>query len=110
MSHCAYAHISPVRELLKASTVERAADICAIRVYVAPVAFDKNDKPSEEGTSKRSFCSECSSMLWNYHDEWPDVRLLPFVAPEHRTVGLDLCSSIPDTLSLHVYDRIAESR
>lgn len=44
------------------------------RVYVAALEFDENDKPTKMGTSKRSFCTECSSMLWNYHDEFPDVR------------------------------------
>jgi hypothetical protein len=44
------------------------------RVYIAPLTFDKDDKPAEMGTSKRSFCTECSSMLWNYHDEYPQVR------------------------------------
>lgn len=48
------------------------------RVYVAAVEFDENDKPTKMGNSKRSFCTECSSMLWNYHDEWPDVRLSLF--------------------------------
>lgn len=43
------------------------------RVYIAPVKFDKEDNPSEMGTSKRSFCTECSAMLWNYHDEYPKV-------------------------------------
>lgn len=43
------------------------------RVYIAPLKFDKDDKPSEMGTSKRSFCTECSTMLWNYHDEYPQV-------------------------------------
>jgi hypothetical protein len=49
----------------------RAADLC--RVYVAAVEFDKDDKVQKAGNCKRSFCSECSSMLWNYHDEYPDV-------------------------------------
>lgn len=43
-------------------------------MYIAPLSFDKDDKPDKMGTSKRSFCTECSSMLWNYHDEFPDVR------------------------------------
>lgn len=43
------------------------------RVYVAAVEFDKNDKVKKAGNCKRSFCTECSSMLWNYHDEYPDV-------------------------------------
>ncbi|EAL19231.1 hypothetical protein CNBH3300 [Cryptococcus deneoformans B-3501A] len=54
-----------------------------IRVYVAALDFDENDKPTKMGTSKRSFCTECSSMLWNYHDEWPDVRPSSF----HIVIG-----------------------
>ncbi|WWD19529.1 hypothetical protein CI109_103990 [Kwoniella shandongensis] len=50
-----------------------------IKVYIAALAYDKDDKPTEEGTSKRSFCTECSSMLWNYHDEWPDW-IYPFAS------------------------------
>lgn len=46
------------------------------RVYIAPLTFDSDDKPAEMGTSKRSFCTECSSMLWNFHDEWPEVSSL----------------------------------
>lgn len=42
--------------------------------------FDKHDKVKKAGNSKRSFCTECSSMLWNYHDEYPDVS---------RRTGLD---------------------
>lgn len=45
------------------------------RVYIAPVKFHPDDSVAETGTSKRSFCTECSAMLWNYHDEWPQVRL-----------------------------------
>jgi hypothetical protein len=45
------------------------------RVYIAAVEFDQDDKPAKMGTSKRSFCTECSAMLWNYHDEYPDVSL-----------------------------------
>jgi hypothetical protein len=51
----------------------------SIRVYIAALEFDKDDKPSKEGTSKRSFCSNCSSMLWNYHDEYPDW-IYPFAS------------------------------
>ena len=56
-------------------------------MYIAAVKFDQNDEPSEMGTSKRSFCTECSSMLWNYHDEWPQVcairnqSLMPSTTP-----------------------------
>jgi hypothetical protein len=44
-----------------------------LRVYVAALSYDDADKPTKMGTSKRSFCTNCSSMLWNYHDEYPDV-------------------------------------
>ena len=37
--------------------------------------FDKDDNCTEQSESKRSFCSECSSMLWNYHDEWPHASV-----------------------------------
>ena len=47
--------------------------LIARRVYNAVLKFDKNDKPTKTGTSERSFCTECSSMLWNYHPEYPDV-------------------------------------
>ncbi|KAL7418366.1 hypothetical protein Q5752_006824 [Cryptotrichosporon argae] len=50
-----------------------------IKVYIAPVEFDHDDKPKKMGNSKRSFCTECSSMLWNYHDEWPDW-IYPFAS------------------------------
>ncbi|CAD6573945.1 MAG: hypothetical protein TREMPRED_000969 [Tremellales sp. Tagirdzhanova-0007] len=50
-----------------------------IKVYIAPLSFDKNDKPNKMGTSKRSFCTECSSMLWNYHDEYPEW-IYPFAS------------------------------
>ncbi|EIW72257.1 hypothetical protein TREMEDRAFT_20116, partial [Tremella mesenterica DSM 1558] len=43
------------------------------RVYKACMEFDKDDNCIESSTSKRSFCEECSSMLWNYHDDWPHV-------------------------------------
>jgi hypothetical protein len=42
-------------------------------MYIAATKFDADDNVAEMGTSKRSFCTECSSMLWNYHDEWPEV-------------------------------------
>ncbi|RXK37785.1 hypothetical protein M231_04941 [Tremella mesenterica] len=42
-----------------------------IKVYKACMEFDKDDNCIESSTSKRSFCEECSSMLWNYHDDWP---------------------------------------
>ncbi|GFZ48594.1 hypothetical protein JCM24511_06342, partial [Saitozyma sp. JCM 24511] len=50
-----------------------------IKVYIAAVEFDKHDKVKKAGNSKRSFCTECSSMLWNYHDEYPDW-IYPFAS------------------------------
>ncbi len=47
--------------------------LCDARIYIAPLTYDHDDKPLKMGTSKRTFCTECSSMLWNYHDEYPDV-------------------------------------
>ena len=52
------------------------------RVYIAPLTFDKDDKPAEMGTSKRSFCTECSAMLWNYHDEYPQVSRPTYLKAE----------------------------
>ncbi|WRT70337.1 uncharacterized protein IL334_007335 [Kwoniella shivajii] len=43
-----------------------------IKQYTAVKSFDENDKPKEMCNSQRNFCSECSSMLWLYDDEWPD--------------------------------------
>ncbi|KAK1922019.1 Mss4-like protein [Papiliotrema laurentii] len=50
-----------------------------IKVYQGALEFDANDKPTKPGNSKRSFCSNCSSMLWNYHDEWPEW-IYPFAS------------------------------
>ncbi|ORY26707.1 DUF636 domain protein [Naematelia encephala] len=50
-----------------------------IKVYIAAVSFNDDDTPKKIGNSKRSFCTECSSMLWNYHDEWPDW-IYPFAS------------------------------
>lgn len=36
------------------------------------MSFDANDTPTQMCNSQRSFCGECSSMLWNYDDEWPN--------------------------------------
>ncbi|WVO12514.1 hypothetical protein L204_100114 [Cryptococcus depauperatus] len=67
-----------------------------IKVYIAPLEFDENDKPTKMGTSKRSFCTECSSMLWNYHDEWPNW-IYPFASTIDKPNPLP---SIPDTTNL----------
>ncbi|KIR29288.1 hypothetical protein I307_05953 [Cryptococcus deuterogattii 99/473] len=65
-----------------------------IKVYVAAVEFDENDKPTKMGNSKRSFCTECSSMLWNYHDEWPDPNPLPSI-PESASLICIMRDSCP---------------
>ncbi|OWZ41110.1 hypothetical protein C343_05067 [Cryptococcus neoformans C23] len=67
-----------------------------IKVYVAALEFDENDKPTKMGTSKRSFCTECSSMLWNYHDEFPDW-IYPFASSIDKPNPLP---SIPESASL----------
>ncbi|ODN81616.1 hypothetical protein L202_02023 [Cryptococcus amylolentus CBS 6039] len=67
-----------------------------IKVYIAPVKLDENDKPVEMGNSKRSFCTECSSMLWNYHDEWPDW-IYPFASTIDKP---DPLPAVPDTTHL----------
>ena len=43
------------------------------REYIAPMEFDENDKPTKMAGGKRSFCGDCSSMLWNYDEEWKQV-------------------------------------
>jgi len=43
------------------------------REYIAPMEFDANDKPTKMAGGKRSFCGDCSSMLWNYDEEWAKV-------------------------------------
>ena len=45
------------------------------RVYRAVMSWDKADKPTKFGKSERSFCGECSAMLWNHEEEWAHVRL-----------------------------------
>ncbi|WVF73119.1 hypothetical protein IAT40_007938 [Kwoniella sp. CBS 6097] len=50
-----------------------------IKEYTAVKSFDDDDKPKEMCNSKRSFCGECSSMLWLYDDEWPDW-IYPFAS------------------------------
>ncbi|WVQ84929.1 hypothetical protein IAT38_007092 [Cryptococcus sp. DSM 104549] len=79
-----------------------------IKVYIAPLTFDEDDNPKDIGTSKRSFCTECSSMLWNYHDEWPDW-IYPFASTIDRPnplpaipAGADLIAIKRDSCPDHV--------
>ncbi|WOO82026.1 Putative glutathione-dependent formaldehyde-activating enzyme [Vanrija pseudolonga] len=50
-----------------------------LKDYYAPVEFDENDEPKVQGNSKRSFCSNCSTMMWNWHEEWPQW-IYPFAS------------------------------
>ncbi|RSH81163.1 uncharacterized protein EHS24_008600 [Apiotrichum porosum] len=43
-----------------------------MKEYTPAMAFDKNDHPTRKTTSIRTFCGDCSAMLWNWHPEWPD--------------------------------------
>ncbi|KAK4683817.1 hypothetical protein P7C73_g6402, partial [Tremellales sp. Uapishka_1] len=72
-----------------------------LKVYVAPMSFDENDQVKEEGKCKRSFCTECSSMLWNYHDEYPDW-IYPFASSIDQPNPLP---PIPASASLIVVKR-----
>ncbi|KAE9397797.1 hypothetical protein BT96DRAFT_995499 [Gymnopus androsaceus JB14] len=37
------------------------------------------DTPETTAVSERSFCSKCSSMLWNYSKKWPEL-IHPFAS------------------------------
>ncbi|KAJ9109822.1 hypothetical protein QFC20_003238 [Naganishia adeliensis] len=41
-----------------------------IKEYRAVLEFNKDGTPKTRSGGTRSFCSECSSMLWNYDEEW----------------------------------------
>merc|ERR1711941_239382 len=41
-----------------------------IKEYQAVLGFNKDGTPAKRSNGTRSFCSECSSMLWNYDEEW----------------------------------------
>lgn len=51
---------------------QRLADTVP-REYSAPLAFDAQDRVTKRCNSVRTFCTDCSSMLWNWDSEWPDV-------------------------------------
>ncbi|KFY29834.1 hypothetical protein V494_08453 [Pseudogymnoascus sp. VKM F-4513 (FW-928)] len=40
---------------------------------------DRGTKNEQKCTSERSFCSNCSTMLWNYDAEWPEL-IHPFAS------------------------------
>lgn len=40
------------------------------REYIAVLEFDADDNPTKRVKSKRSFCGDCSSMLWLHDDQW----------------------------------------
>ncbi|OBT75304.1 hypothetical protein VF21_05642 [Pseudogymnoascus sp. 05NY08] len=40
---------------------------------------DRGTKKEQQCTSERSFCSNCSTMLWNYDAEWPEL-IHPFAS------------------------------
>ncbi|OBT53883.1 hypothetical protein VE04_04358 [Pseudogymnoascus sp. 24MN13] len=40
---------------------------------------DRGTKKEQKCTSERSFCSNCSTMLWNYDAEWPEL-IHPFAS------------------------------
>ncbi|WWD03581.1 hypothetical protein V865_001635 [Kwoniella europaea PYCC6329] len=50
-----------------------------IKKYNAVKSYDKDDKPKERYGSERAFCSECSSMLWCFDEQWADW-IYPFAS------------------------------
>ncbi|KAL5349400.1 hypothetical protein ACLOAV_005691 [Pseudogymnoascus australis] len=48
-----------------------------IKKYIA--VMDRGTKKEKKCTSERSFCSNCSTMLWNYDAEWPEL-IHPFAS------------------------------
>ncbi|ELR02891.1 hypothetical protein GMDG_01113 [Pseudogymnoascus destructans 20631-21] len=41
--------------------------------------IERGTKNEAKCTSERSFCSNCSTMLWNYDAEWPEL-IHPFAS------------------------------
>ncbi|KFX93181.1 hypothetical protein O988_05925 [Pseudogymnoascus sp. VKM F-3808] len=52
---------------------------------------DRGTKKEQKCTSERSFCSNCSTMLWNYDDEWPEL-IHPFAS------AIDTELPVPDEM------------
>ncbi|KII86722.1 hypothetical protein PLICRDRAFT_43372 [Plicaturopsis crispa FD-325 SS-3] len=48
-----------------------------ISVYKA--VLDRGTPEERIGTSNRSFCSKCSTMLWQFDDKWPEL-IHPFAS------------------------------
>ena len=62
------------KDKIKWVTHRGATEVMAhSREYRAPMEFDANDKPLKLAGGVRSFCEDCSSMLWNYDEEWAKV-------------------------------------
>ncbi|KAF8311401.1 hypothetical protein DL93DRAFT_1484603 [Clavulina sp. PMI_390] len=49
-----------------------------IKKYQA-VKYDENGKPDGRHNSQRSFCGNCSTMLWLFDDQWPEL-IHPFAS------------------------------
>ncbi|KIJ60233.1 hypothetical protein HYDPIDRAFT_117506 [Hydnomerulius pinastri MD-312] len=60
-----------------ASTLEVTGGKEDIGVYKA--VLNRDTKKETTASSERRFCTQCSSMLWLYHDEWSDI-LHPFAS------------------------------
>jgi hypothetical protein len=60
------------------------------REYIAVLEFDENDQPKKRANSKRSFCGECSSMLWLHDEEWANVSVV-MSTTELMEVDLSIC-------------------
>ncbi|RSH81999.1 uncharacterized protein EHS24_008201 [Apiotrichum porosum] len=56
-----------------------------MKEYSAPLAFDAQDRVTKRCNSVRTFCTDCSSMLWNWDSEWPD-----WIYPYASSIDTDL--------------------
>ncbi|WVQ86175.1 hypothetical protein IAT38_008343 [Cryptococcus sp. DSM 104549] len=72
-----------------------------IKVYHAAVSFNEDDSPKEMGDINRSFCTECSTMLWNARDQFPSW-IYPFASAIDKP---DPLPSIPESTTLIVIMR-----